>query len=77
MKEKRKTKLQRNYSQLTKLLLISCNMNYPKKNLIYLKQGCTFQSNQIKFENPKSPLPLKRFTVPFLTTSNMGKAKVR
>ena len=37
------------YSQLTKLLLISRNMNYPRKNLIYLKQVYTFQSNQTKF----------------------------
>ena len=28
-------------------------MNYPIKNLIYLKQVYNFQSNQIKFENPK------------------------
>ena len=47
------------YSQLTKLLLTSCNMNYPKKNLIYLKQIYTFQSSQIKFKNPKSSLPLE------------------
>ena len=65
------------YSQLTKLLLISRNMNYPRKNLIYLKQVYTFQSNQIKFENPKSSLPLKRFTVHFLTTLNPRKPKVR
>ena len=65
------------YSQLTKLLLISRNMNYPRKNLIYLKQVYTFQSNQIKFENPKSLLPLKRFTVHFLTTLNPRKPKVR
>ena len=56
------------YSQLQKLLLISCNMNYPRKNLIYLKQVYTFQSNQTKFENLKSSLPLKRFLVCFLTT---------
>ena len=65
------------YSQLTKLLLISRNMNYPRKNLIYLKQVYTFQSNQIKFENPKSSLPLKRFIVRFLTTLNLRKPKVR
>ena len=65
------------YSQLTKLLLISRNMNYPRKNLIYLKQGYTFQSNQTKFENPKSSLPLKRFIVHFLTTLNPRKPKVR
>ena len=41
-------------------------MNYPRKNLIYLKQVYTFQSNQIKFENPKSSLPLKGFIVYFL-----------
>ena len=65
------------YSQLTKLLIISRNMNYPRKNLIYLKQVYTFQSNQIKFENLKSSLPLKRFTVHFLTTLNPRKPKVR
>ena len=46
-----------------KLLLTSCNINYPRKNLIYLKQVFTFQCNLIKFKNPKSSLPLKRFTV--------------
>ena len=45
-------------------------MNYPRKNAIYLKQVYTFQSNQIKFENPKSLLPLKRFITFLLTTSN-------
>ena len=65
------------YSQLTKLLLISRNINYPRKNLIYLKQVYTFQSNQTKFENPKSSLPLKRFIVHFLTTLNPRKPKVR
>ena len=62
------------YSQLTKLLLISRNMNYPRKDLIYLKQVYTFQS---KFENPKSSLPLKRFIVNFLTTLNPREPKVR
>ena len=67
------------YSQLTKLLIISRNMNYPRKNLICLtkKQVYAFQSNQIKLENPKSSLPLKRFIVRFLTTLNWGKQKVR
>ena len=65
------------YSQLKKLLLISYNMNYPRKNLIYLKQVCIFQSNQTKFENLKSSLPLKRFIVRFLTTLNPRKPKVR
>ena len=65
------------YSQLTKLLLTSRNMNYPKKNLIYLKQVYTFQSNQIKFENPKYSLPLKRFIVPLLAILNPRKPKVR
>ena len=36
-----------------------------------LKAGLYFQSNQIKFENPKSSLPLKRFTVHFLATLNI------
>ena len=35
-------------------------MNYPRKNPIYLKQVFTFQSNQIKFQNPKSLLPIHR-----------------
>ena len=65
------------YSQLTKLLLISRNINNPRKNLIYLKQVHTFQSNQIKFENPKSSLPLKRFIVRFLTALNSKKPKAR
>ena len=38
-------------------------MDYPKKNPIYLKQVDIFQSNQIKFENSKSSLPLKRFMI--------------
>ena len=42
-----------------------------------LKAGLYFQSNQIKFENPKSSLPLKRFIVHFLTTLNPRKPKVR
>ena len=42
-----------------------------------LKAGCNFQSNQIKFENPKLSLPLKRFIVRFLTTLNPRKSKVR
>ena len=65
------------YSQLMKLLLISHNMNYPRKDLIYLRQVYTFQSNQIKFKNMKSSLPLKRFIVRFLTTLNPRKPKVR
>ena len=66
------------YLQLTNILLISRNMNYPRKNLIYLKLVYTFQSSsQMKFKNPKSSLPLKRFIVPFLTTLNPRKPKVR
>ena len=42
-----------------------------------LKQLSTFQSNQIKFENPKSSLPLKRLFIRFLTTSNPRKPKFR
>ena len=37
------------YSQLMKLLLTSCNMNYHRKNPTYLKQVYTFQFNQMKF----------------------------
>ena len=49
------------YPPLTKLMLISHNMNYLRKNLIYLKQVYTFQTSQIKFENRKSSIHLKRF----------------
>ena len=52
-------------------------MNYPMKNPIYLKQVCTFQSNQIKLENPKSLLLLKRFIVVLLTTLNARKPNLR
>ena len=65
------------YSQLTKLLLISHDMNYPRKNLIFFKQFYTFQSNQINFKNPKSSLPLERFISGFLTTLNLNKLKLR
>ena len=65
------------YPQLMKLLLTSRNMNYHRKNLTYLKQVYTFQSNHIKFENPKSSLPLKRSIVPLLTILNPMKLKVR
>ena len=58
-------------------IIISRNMNDPRKSLIYLKQVYTFQSNQTKFENPKSSLPLKRFIVHLLTTLNPRKPKVR
>ena len=65
------------HSQLTKLLLTSHNMNNPRKNPIYLKQVYTFQTNQIKFENTKSSLPLKRFIVLLLITLNLRNLKVR
>ena len=52
-------------------------MNYPRKNLIYLKQAYTFQSNQIKFENQKFSLSLKRFIVHFLIILNPRKPNVR
>ena len=53
------------------------NITYLSKNLIYLKQVYTLPSNQIKFENPKSLLPLKGFIVHFLTTLNPRKPKFR
>ena len=37
----------------------------------------TFQSNRIKFENPKSSLPLNRHIVPLLTILNRTKPKFR
>ena len=55
--QKKLTSLARDFNlpifQLTKLLLVSRNMNYLRKNLIYLKQVYTSQCNQIKFENFK------------------------
>ena len=42
-----------------------------------LLKAYTFQSNQIKFENPKSSLPWKRFIIRFLTTLNTRKPKLR
>ena len=51
------------HSQLTQLLLTSHNMNYPRKNPIYLKQVYTSLSNQIKFENLISSLSLKRLII--------------
>ena len=42
-----------------------------------LKAGLYFSIQKIKFENPKSSLPLKRFVVCFLTTLNPRKPKVR
>ena len=54
----RYTRNKKSYLQLTyihrKLLLISGNINYHRKNLIYLKQIYIFQSNQIKIENLES-----------------------
>ena len=50
-------------------------MNYPRKNLIYLKRIYTFQSNQIKFENPKSSLPLKKIHRSFLNNLKSEETK--
>ena len=50
-------------------------MNYPRKNPIYLKQFYTSLSNQIKFENLKSSLPLKKFSFHLLTSLNLRKLK--
>ena len=58
-------------------LLTSHNMNYPRKNSIYLKQVYISLSNQIKFENPKSSLPSKRFIVRLSATLNQKKLKIR
>ena len=65
------------YSQLPKLLLISRNMNYPRKHLIYLKQVYSFQSDQIKFENPKPLLLLTKIHRSFLDKLKPRKPKVR
>ena len=46
------------HSQLANPLL-----NRPKRNSVYLREVNTFLSSQIKFENLKSSLPLKRFIV--------------
>ena len=66
-----------NLQPLTKLLLTSQNLNYPKKNLIYVKQVCTSLSNQVKFKNPKSSIPSKRSIVRLPTTLNPRKLKWR
>ena len=71
---------QKKLSSLTRdcnLPIFTAKETYPRKNLIYFKQVYTFQSNQKKFENQKSSLPLKRFIVRFLTTLNPRKPKVR
>ena len=52
-------------------------MNYLRKKPICLKQVYTFQSNQIKFENPISSIPSKIFTVLLLTTLNPRKPNVK
>ena len=74
---------QKKLSSLTKdcrLPIFTANetiMNYHRKNLTYLKQVYTYQSNRINFENPKSSLPLKRSIVALLTILNPTKPKVR
>ena len=50
-------------------------MNYPRKNLIYLKQVYISLSNQIKFENLKSSLPFKKFIVRLSTFINNLKSE--
>ena len=52
-------------------------LSQEESDLVKLKQVYTVQSNQIKCENPKSSLPLKRFIVRFLKTLNPSKPKVR
>ena len=52
------------------MMLVWHNMNYPRKNLIYLKKVYISLSNQIKFENLKSSLPLKKFIVRLSTFIN-------
>ena len=47
-----------------------------QKESVCLKKFYTFQSNQKKSENPKSPLSLKRFLVRFLTSLDPRKPKV-
>ena len=51
------------------------NSNYPRKNLIYLKQVYTFQSYQIKFENPKSSLHFEKIHCSFLNNVKCGETK--
>ena len=52
-------------------------INYPRKNPIYLKQVYISLSNQIKFKNVKASLPSKRFIVHLSTTLNPKKLKIR
>ena len=71
--------LQKSLYTLQKVFSLTSDCNLPIftanetiTNLVY-----TFQSNTIKFENPKSSLHFKRFIVSFLTTLNLRKPKVR
>ena len=54
-------------------------MNYPRKNLIYLKQVYTFQSNQIKVKNPKILTTFEKIHCSFLNnlTSEETKSQIK
>ena len=51
------------------------NSNYPRKNLIYLKQVYTFQSYQIKSDNPESSLPFENIHCSFLNNVKSEETK--
>ena len=50
-------------------------MNYPRKNLIYLKQVYTFQSNQIKFENLRNFTTIEKIHRSFINNLKSEETK--
>ena len=54
-------------------------MIYLRKNLIYLKQVYTFQSNQIKLQNPKPSVPFEKINCTFINNlkSKETKSKIK
>ena len=61
------------YETITNLIQYELSQENP----IYLKQFYTSLSNQIKIENLKSSLPLKKFSFHLLTSLNLRKLKMR
>ena len=54
-------------------------MIYLRRNLIYLKQVYTFQSNQIKLQNPKPSVPFEKINCTFINNlkSKETKSKIK
>ena len=64
------------YSQLTILLLTSCNMNYPRKNLIYLKQVYTTNLLHVYYVNIASYETLEKNKNIVITKPDKGNGVV-